>query len=1029
MPYQQSSRRLSVKGMGSMPKISVIVPVYNKGLHLSAALDSLLAQTFEDMEILCIDDGSVDSSPLVLRQYAERDKRIRVMRHDNAGVSVTRNRGIDEARGEYIFFLDADDMLVPCALEHLYNKAKECDLDGVYFEMQLQRGHPYATDAQERYLHFDHSYEEISSGPELMRAYVENREYIVPAVRALYRRAFLDEVGLRFIPGIMHEDNAFTFMFMVQARRVTQLSEVLYLRFFVDNSIMTSAPSAAHLRGAIIVLEELITFLKGRAFDEKTEFAIRRALIPIENKIVNLIKTLPDHELVRLLTARDLSERVMYSRYIMGSVKPNRYDALISYGDIKLSVIVTSHDDERRVCDCMDSLLGQTLSDIEILCVDCGSSDHTMDIVKQYAEKDNRVILLNSECASASQARSMALESARGDYVYFIDACDFLDPDALLFAYIGIREGGYDVTVSMEDCFDPATHSFQPISRSIASALPNKSWFNAAGHPDAVFSLIPDVRGKLYSKKRLRACSVLSALPALMMSEKIAVPSRGRATYHHGCGGSEELTPISQTLRERFLKTAEALRKQPFSEAESRNTWDALCALLPERMHTPLPMPVPHLAKELSAPAVSVILPVYNIARYLPECIDSLQAQTFTDFEMIFVDDESTDESVDIIKRYVETDGRIHILKQQHRSAGAARNLGMRHARGKYLMFLDPDDFYAPKMIASAYARIEAKQAEICVFGFNRYDDATKKAHHDLLSLRTQYCPVKDVFSGDDPDADIFYFCYGMPWNKVYLHSFIAENNLEFMDQHNTNDEYFVRMAYALAKRITILENKYLVYYRFNTAKSLQDTKHLAPLCFYNAELKLYHDLSALGLFDKHRDSFMRTVAEGLHRAFVAYAGHYDAFETTFDTLMNGGFEKLGIAKDLPEKIIHQEMLPLYKAYCEGRPILCIDFYQRYSKFAVPEPRPLPVKLNRITSASDPVPQQPKPATHAQDSAKHDAPAPQPSKAEESEDYKVKYEQAQEEIKELRASESFRIGCVVTAPMRALKGILQKLRS
>ena len=93
---------------------------------------------------------------------------------------------------------------------------------------------------------------------------------------------------------------------------------------------------------------------------------------------------------------------------------------------------------------------------------------------------------------------------------------------------------------------------------------------------------------------------------------------------------------------------------------------------------------------------VSVIIPVYNVEPYLKQCMDSVVGQTLKDIEIICVDDGSTDGSLDILREYAAEDNRIQIIEQKNAGAGAARNNGMRHATGKYLSFLDSDDFFEP---------------------------------------------------------------------------------------------------------------------------------------------------------------------------------------------------------------------------------------------------------------------------------------------------------------------------------------------
>ena len=115
----------------SMPKISVIVPIYKAENYLHRCVDSVLAQTFTDFEVLLIDDGSPDKSGEICDAYARRDSRVRVIHKENGGVSSARQCGIDNARGEYTIHADPDDWVEPNMLEELYRKAKEDDADMV----------------------------------------------------------------------------------------------------------------------------------------------------------------------------------------------------------------------------------------------------------------------------------------------------------------------------------------------------------------------------------------------------------------------------------------------------------------------------------------------------------------------------------------------------------------------------------------------------------------------------------------------------------------------------------------------------------------------------------------------------------------------------------------------------------------------------------------------------------------------------------------------------------------------------------
>lgn len=112
-----------------MPKISVIIPVYNVEQYLGECLDSVLGQTLKDIEVICVDDGSTDGSPSVLEEYAASDGRVKVFRQHPSGAGVARNKGLEEAGGEYLYFCDSDDWIDRVTLEEMYRLAEDSNAD------------------------------------------------------------------------------------------------------------------------------------------------------------------------------------------------------------------------------------------------------------------------------------------------------------------------------------------------------------------------------------------------------------------------------------------------------------------------------------------------------------------------------------------------------------------------------------------------------------------------------------------------------------------------------------------------------------------------------------------------------------------------------------------------------------------------------------------------------------------------------------------------------------------------------------
>ena len=146
-----------------MPKISVIVPVYNTEKYLRRCVDSILAQTFKDFELLLINDGSTDGSGAICDEYAQKDSRVRVFHKENGGVSSARNLGLENAQGKWITYVDGDDWIEPTMYEELYKKAIEDNADVVYSDLKM-----VFKDKEEYYSIAKHSWDK----KEMMKNYI-----------------------------------------------------------------------------------------------------------------------------------------------------------------------------------------------------------------------------------------------------------------------------------------------------------------------------------------------------------------------------------------------------------------------------------------------------------------------------------------------------------------------------------------------------------------------------------------------------------------------------------------------------------------------------------------------------------------------------------------------------------------------------------------------------------------------------------------------------------------------------------------
>ena len=229
-----------------MPKVSVVIPVYNVEKYLGECLDSVLRQTFKDLEIICVDDGSTDSSPKILADYAAKDSRIKIITQPNGGLSAARNAGMDAASGKYIYFLDSDDYITDDAMERCVEICERDNLDQLVFGCNLRfEDESMPEKMREKkarcYILPDVPDGKVFFGPELMREIIRQRRRCVSACLRLYRLEWLREVNLKFAIGLLHEDLVFSPVALMAAERAGVLDAVLYIRRYRVDSIVTEA--------------------------------------------------------------------------------------------------------------------------------------------------------------------------------------------------------------------------------------------------------------------------------------------------------------------------------------------------------------------------------------------------------------------------------------------------------------------------------------------------------------------------------------------------------------------------------------------------------------------------------------------------------------------------------------------------------------------------------------------------------------------------------------------------------------------
>lgn len=311
---------------------------------------------------------------------------------------------------------------------------------------------------------------------------------------------------------------------------------------------------------------------------------------------------------------------------------------------------------------------------------------------------------------------------------------------------------------------------------------------------------------------------------------------------------------------------------------------------------------------EQAAPKVSIILPVYNTAPYLAQCLSSILSQTLQEFEVLCVDDGSTDASPQILAEYAARDPRIQVITQQNGGAGAARNLGLSKARGKYLSFLDADDFFAPEMLAKTWAQCERTGADIVGFRSLFYNDRTGREEGLPRGIHDPFLPGKKVFNRSDLPVYIVPLMNDVVSNKFFLRSFVEEEGIRFLPLPATNDHYFCCIAMCCARRISYVDEVFY-YHRQGQEGNTRMRKYKTPLTFWASWQAARETLRQKGLYPELEQAMLndllKKAVNQIH--FLIKHNHQEACAQVYRALQEEMLPVLDLSQRGPAYYVYPE--------------------------------------------------------------------------------------------------------------------------
>ncbi len=292
----------------------------------------------------------------------------------------------------------------------------------------------------------------------------------------------------------------------------------------------------------------------------------------------------------------------------------------------------------------------------------------------------------------------------------------------------------------------------------------------------------------------------------------------------------------------------------------------------------------------------SIIVPVYNVEKFLRESLDSIISQTLKDFEVICVNDGSTDNSLEILKEYANKDSRIKVISQENQGQGVARNNAIDIAQGKYLLFVDPDDFIESNTLEVLYNKFHETDVDIIQF-----DYATCKEDGTHKRVETFKKRLKKYFNYSIKNNQIFNWhkinkknlegMYLAIWNKAYKTSFIKEHHIKFAPTKTGEDNVFSISSNLLANKILYI-NKVFYFYRTRTGSAVNKASNDNFDVFEN--MKILKDfLVTNNLYEEYKSSFDGYVLFALswHFSKISHEGSEKYLEICREILDQENYE------------------------------------------------------------------------------------------------------------------------------------------
>lgn len=960
------------------PKISVVVPVYNAGKYLRQNIESLLGQSLRDIEIICIDEGSDDESREILEEYARKDSRLRILTQDHRSIPDARNMGLQAAEGEYVHFCEAEDYCLDYAYEALYNKLRRYDLDFLNFcsiVLDESTGETLKND--------ELSLTGLGAG-DFHRLLSLSQPGIIcrlsmPSFAGLYRRSFLVENDIRFdSTGYFHDRSFFWHVVTASPRMMACKDRLIVHRVnkfgsdlreeaahfaclaesfqFTEKHLQEGNVSADALEQIVAKEASYLTdcckkYMYDEEFGEQVVLETRRFFekfqyYAVDEPYQELSSILKNRQKFCKLLADGVSHEEAAAK-VKGKTPAPVYEDVFRDECIapKVSVVVPIYNQEEYLNQALESLTRQTLAEMEFVCVNDGSKDESMTILKEYAAVDKRFRIIDKENSGYGDSMNIGIDAARGEYLGILEPDDYVPGD--MYERLCKTASEHHVEIIKADYYRFKVLDNGVMAPKLIRLSSKRSYYNRIVDPSEeteVFLFMMNTWAGIYrldflNKWNIRHNTTPGAsfqdlgfwFQTFVRARKIWFVDTPMYMYRRDNPNASMLSsgnPDGEKNEFKFIwnylnqdpglldKYGKIFYYKKFS-AYSMAYYRIPDQLKRDYVHLMYdefkkPMEEGWLDEQIFEPRLwcmlneiledpdayyeklrlSVIIPVYNAERTLRQCLNSFLFKDEIRSEIICIDDGSTDGSLEILREYEAKDSRVTVIHQDHTGDASCKNTGIGLAKGEYLLFLNANDFYDSDMFRLSYERAHTDSCDVVVFQSDLYNECSRTYSFEGAAIRTELLPSERPFAGTDIVKNFYDAFAAWPWDKLFRTEFVRENNLSFLEQPAEGDLSFVYSALAKASRISLV-NANLAHHRIPEME-LRPTDDTSGLCVCTALESVKKQLEDFGLF------------AGFEHDFTDFALHYSlqklnaakgkTYEELYKGLKKKWLKELGIA-------------------------------------------------------------------------------------------------------------------------------------